>query len=219
MCIVRRCGWLDLVVVKYSHKINGYDALCLAKLDILDELSELRIGARYTLDGKPFEGFPADQHALAHVQVEYITVPGARTSLGNWGSWWLWKLSCRSPLFFGYCDCDLFARYCTQAGSAARLGARRGRSCRRRRGCTWTRSSASSVCPCVGFASAMTAALSSSVSRTFRAVSLCQLLPMLPPSSRAFRRIISNQIAYLMRTRFTSSFYPRFTAHTRSYCS
>ena len=78
---MRRCGWLDLVVVKYSHKINGYDALCLTKLDVLDELPELRIGTRYTLDGKPFEGFTADQYALARVQVEYITLPGARTSL------------------------------------------------------------------------------------------------------------------------------------------
>lgn len=41
----RRCGWLDCVVLKYSHQINGYSSLNLTKLDVLDDLETLKIGA------------------------------------------------------------------------------------------------------------------------------------------------------------------------------
>lgn len=54
----RRCGWLDLVVMKHSSLINGYDAYNLTKLDILDQLPEIKVAIKYTLDGKELEGFP-----------------------------------------------------------------------------------------------------------------------------------------------------------------
>ncbi|KAL0946380.1 hypothetical protein HGRIS_012610 [Hohenbuehelia grisea] len=54
----RRCGWLDLVVMKHSHMINGYDSLNLTKLDVLDDLSEIKVGVKYLVDGKPLLGFP-----------------------------------------------------------------------------------------------------------------------------------------------------------------
>ena len=40
----RRCGWLDAVVLKYSHMINNYNGLNLTKLDVLDALPEVKIG-------------------------------------------------------------------------------------------------------------------------------------------------------------------------------
>jgi adenylosuccinate synthase len=54
----RRCGWLDLVVLKHSCMINGYDSLNLTKLDVLDQLSEIKVAVKYKLDGKELAGFP-----------------------------------------------------------------------------------------------------------------------------------------------------------------
>lgn len=68
----RRCGWLDLVLLQYTNMINGYTALCLTKLDILDTLSELKLGVGYTLRGKKIEFFPSTASDLADVEVSYI---------------------------------------------------------------------------------------------------------------------------------------------------
>uniref|UniRef100_A0A8D0ENM1 Adenylosuccinate synthetase n=1 Tax=Strix occidentalis caurina TaxID=311401 RepID=A0A8D0ENM1_STROC len=54
----RRCGWLDLVILKYAHMINGFTALALTKLDILDVLDEIKIGVAYKLGGKRIPYFP-----------------------------------------------------------------------------------------------------------------------------------------------------------------
>jgi len=54
----RRCGWLDLVVLKHSTLINGYDTFNLTKLDILDQLPEIKVAVKYSLDGKELTGFP-----------------------------------------------------------------------------------------------------------------------------------------------------------------
>ncbi|TFK36430.1 AMPSase 1 [Crucibulum laeve] len=79
----RRCGWLDLVVMKHSNMINGYDTLNLTKLDVLDQLPEIKIGVRYLVDGKELPGFPADLELLAKVEVEYVSLPGWNTSIEN----------------------------------------------------------------------------------------------------------------------------------------
>ena len=54
----RRCGWLDLVVMKHSSQINGYDTLNLTKLDVLDDLEEIKVAVKYVIDGKELVGFP-----------------------------------------------------------------------------------------------------------------------------------------------------------------
>lgn len=54
----RRCGWLDLCVLNFSHLINGYDSLNLTKLDVLDGFDEIKIGVGYTVDGKDLASFP-----------------------------------------------------------------------------------------------------------------------------------------------------------------
>lgn len=59
----RRCGWLDLVVLKWSHMINDYTSINLTKLDVLDQLKEIKIGVAYKLDGKPLEAFPGELEA------------------------------------------------------------------------------------------------------------------------------------------------------------
>lgn len=80
----RRCGWLDLVVMKYSCLINGYDSLNLTKLDVLDELDEIKVAVRYVdKDGKELSGFPASLEVLANIQVEYVSVPGWKESISD----------------------------------------------------------------------------------------------------------------------------------------
>ncbi|OSD08269.1 Adenylosuccinate synthetase [Trametes coccinea BRFM310] len=77
----RRCGWLDLVVMKHSCLINGYDSLNLTKLDILDDLEEIKVAVKYLVDDKELPGFPADLEVLAKVDVVYVTLPGWKQSI------------------------------------------------------------------------------------------------------------------------------------------
>ncbi|KAG6455275.1 hypothetical protein O3G_MSEX009125 [Manduca sexta] len=78
---VRRCGWLDLVVVRYTAMVNGYTSLCLTKLDILDTLKEIKVGVAYKLNGKKIDYFPSSMTELSNVEVEYITLPGWACSI------------------------------------------------------------------------------------------------------------------------------------------
>ncbi|RGB30681.1 adenylosuccinate synthase [Rhizophagus diaphanus] len=80
---VRRCGWLDLVVLKYSTLINGYTSLNLTKLDVLDNLPEIKIATAYLLDGKPLESFPADLETLERATIQYETLPGWQTDISK----------------------------------------------------------------------------------------------------------------------------------------
>ncbi|TNN56020.1 Adenylosuccinate synthetase isozyme 2 [Liparis tanakae] len=72
----RRCGWLDLILVRYAHMVNGFSAIALTKLDILDTLADIKVGVAYTVDGKPLPSFPANMDVLTRVSVEYETLPG-----------------------------------------------------------------------------------------------------------------------------------------------
>ncbi|XP_009994156.1 PREDICTED: adenylosuccinate synthetase isozyme 1 [Chaetura pelagica] len=83
----RRCGWLDLVILKYAHMINGFTALALTKLDILDVLDEIKIGVAYKLGGKRIPYFPANQEILQKVEVEYETMPGWKTDTTGARKW------------------------------------------------------------------------------------------------------------------------------------
>lgn len=75
----RRCGWLDLVLLKYSCAINHYTCFNLTKLDILDEFDELKIAVAYKIDGQEVPTFPATTDALSKVEPVYETMPGWKT--------------------------------------------------------------------------------------------------------------------------------------------
>lgn len=60
----RRCGWLDLVVMKHSCLINGYDSLNLTKLDILDDLKDIKIAVKYLVNGQELPGFPGTSSVI-----------------------------------------------------------------------------------------------------------------------------------------------------------
>jgi adenylosuccinate synthase len=72
----RRCGWYDAVVVRYSARVNGLDALALTKLDVLDGLDEVLICTGYRANGTTITEFPADLRILAGAEAVYETLPG-----------------------------------------------------------------------------------------------------------------------------------------------
>uniref|UniRef100_A0A669C5G1 Adenylosuccinate synthetase n=1 Tax=Oreochromis niloticus TaxID=8128 RepID=A0A669C5G1_ORENI len=72
----RRCGWLDLILVRYAHMVNGFSAIALTKLDILDTLPEIKVAVAYKINGQPLPSFPANMDVLTQVKVEYETLPG-----------------------------------------------------------------------------------------------------------------------------------------------
>lgn len=52
----RRCGWLDLNVVKFSHKLNGLTSINMTKLDVLTGVKKIKVATHYELDGKKLVG-------------------------------------------------------------------------------------------------------------------------------------------------------------------
>jgi adenylosuccinate synthase len=72
----RRCGWYDSVVVRYSARINGMDAIALTKLDVLDGLPEVRLCVGYRTPAGVVTEFPADLRLLADAEPVYETLPG-----------------------------------------------------------------------------------------------------------------------------------------------
>jgi adenylosuccinate synthase len=72
----RRCGWFDAVVVRYSARINGLDALALTKLDVLDGLAEVLLCTGYKTSSGTMSEFPADLRLLTAATPVYETMPG-----------------------------------------------------------------------------------------------------------------------------------------------
>jgi adenylosuccinate synthase len=73
----RRCGWLDLVALRYAVRVNGITSLALTKLDVLSAFAELPVCVRYRLaDGRETAEFPAHQSDFHHCRPVYETLPG-----------------------------------------------------------------------------------------------------------------------------------------------
>ena len=73
----RRCGWLDMVALRYATRLNRLSALAITKLDVLSGLDPLRIAVRYRgHEGAVFEDFPYHQSILHTAGPEYIELPG-----------------------------------------------------------------------------------------------------------------------------------------------
>jgi adenylosuccinate synthase len=78
----RRCGWLDIVALKYSHDINDFSVVNLTKLDVLTGFDEIKIGVAYKIDGQVTEEFPSNLELLEKVEIVYETMPGWKQDLG-----------------------------------------------------------------------------------------------------------------------------------------
>jgi adenylosuccinate synthase len=73
----RRCGWLDLVALRYAVRLNGMTSLALTKLDVLSEFAEIPVCVRYALpDGTETEHFPAHQSDFHHCRPVFETLSG-----------------------------------------------------------------------------------------------------------------------------------------------
>ena len=73
----RRCGWLDLVALRFAVRVNGITSLALTKLDVLSEFAEIPVCVRYRLaDGSETEEFPAHQSDFHHCRPVFETLPG-----------------------------------------------------------------------------------------------------------------------------------------------
>lgn len=77
----RRCGWLDLVALKYAIRLNGINSLALMKLDVLSCLDEIQVCTAYKLNGEIIHDFPTDTESLKNVEPVLEKFTGWKTDL------------------------------------------------------------------------------------------------------------------------------------------
>jgi len=78
----RRCGWLDLVVLKYSVTVSGVDKIALTKLDVLDGLREVKVCVGYEYDGRMMDTVPSNIKILENVKPVYEKLNGWKSVSG-----------------------------------------------------------------------------------------------------------------------------------------
>ena len=80
----RRCGWLDLVSLRYAARLNGLSAIALTKLDVLAGIDPIRVAVRYrSREGALLEEFPYHQSILHAATAEYLELPGFDADIGG----------------------------------------------------------------------------------------------------------------------------------------
>jgi adenylosuccinate synthase len=72
----RRCGWLDVMILRNAVRLNGVTSLAITKLDVLDGLEEVKICTGYEYRGQTLDVFPASLKVLAECRPVYETLPG-----------------------------------------------------------------------------------------------------------------------------------------------
>ena len=83
----RRCGWLDLPLLRETTRLCSPTEIALTKIDVFSGLDELRIAVAYDLDGKRLDYPPQDEDDFARVQPVYETMPGWKESLCECTDW------------------------------------------------------------------------------------------------------------------------------------
>jgi adenylosuccinate synthase len=79
----RRCGWLDMVALKYAVMVNGIDSIALTKLDVLSGMDEIKVCVAYERDGKRVENFPNSAYVLEGVTPVYETFASWKDDLSK----------------------------------------------------------------------------------------------------------------------------------------
>ena len=72
----RRCGWFDSVIVKHSVMVNGIDEIVVTKLDVLDDLDNLKICMAYKYEGRLYNDFPSNIRVMKNCEPVYEELPG-----------------------------------------------------------------------------------------------------------------------------------------------
>lgn len=83
----RRCGWLDMVSLKYSMMVNGISEIALTKLDVLDSFDEIKICVAYKKDGKVLKSFPTDVQTLENIEPVYKSYKGWKETITGVKTW------------------------------------------------------------------------------------------------------------------------------------
>lgn len=76
----RRCGWLDIELLKFSVELNGVTDIALTKLDVLDDFEEIQVCIGYELDGKRVHYYDGNEVFLSKISPIYKTMPGWKSS-------------------------------------------------------------------------------------------------------------------------------------------
>jgi adenylosuccinate synthase len=76
----RRCGWLDLPLLRYSNMVNGTEWLVVTKLDVLDALEEIPVCTAYKINGKVTDVIPAEARGFETIEPVYTKLPGWQAS-------------------------------------------------------------------------------------------------------------------------------------------
>lgn len=79
----RRCGWLDLVALRYAHRINAFTNLFLTKMDILSAFDPIKVAVAYRSGDDRYDEFPAQQSVLYHCEPVYEELPGWRSDISG----------------------------------------------------------------------------------------------------------------------------------------
>ncbi|HEY3448336.1 MAG TPA: adenylosuccinate synthase [Myxococcales bacterium] len=114
----RRCGWLDLVALRYAVRVNGLDSLMLTKLDVLGGLPTLKVAVAYEIGGKKIEEFPGDIEDLEAAKPVYEELPGWTEDVSGIGSLDGLPRAARAYL-------DRIERHCQVSISCVSVGAER----------------------------------------------------------------------------------------------
>ena len=77
----RRCGWLDLVALRYANRINTFTKLFLTKMDILSAFDTIKVGIAYVSENERYDDFPSQQSVLYHCEPVYEELPGWKTDI------------------------------------------------------------------------------------------------------------------------------------------
>jgi adenylosuccinate synthase len=72
----RRCGWLDVPLLRRSFELNGVNGACITKLDVLDGMPEIKLCTHYLVDGERMDLIPTGAEAVARCEPVYDTLPG-----------------------------------------------------------------------------------------------------------------------------------------------
>lgn len=79
----RRCGWLDMVILKNAARLNGLTSIAVTKLDVLGGLDEIKICTGYSFEGQQMEAFPASLKVLAACKPIYETLSGWKEDISS----------------------------------------------------------------------------------------------------------------------------------------
>jgi adenylosuccinate synthase len=83
----RRCGWLDLVALKYAVRINGMNELTLTKMDVMDGFEEIKVCTSYKVNGKETKVFPLSLPEIESIEPVYTALPGWDKDISGMTKW------------------------------------------------------------------------------------------------------------------------------------